>query len=119
MKPGSHILVVDDNDSFRDLLREVLTEHGYRVSEAVDGADALEFLKKVTVDMAIVDLEMPRLNGLDLTRQIKKDQPRFPVVMVTAYASIYSPADILAAGVDAFLQKPVPTERLVKIIEHL
>lgn len=119
MKPGSHILVVDDNDSFRDLVREVLLEHGYRVSEAVNGQDALDFLKKVTVDMAVVDLEMPKLNGLDLTRQIKKDHPRFPIVMVTAYAAIYSPADILAAGVDAFLQKPVPTDRLLKIIEQL
>jgi CheY-like chemotaxis protein len=119
MKPGSHILVVDDDAFFRDLLREVLTEHGYKVSEAVDGIDALKFLQQTSVDMVVADLEMPNMNGLDLTRQLKKERPQFPIVMVTAYAALHTPSDILAAGVDAFLQKPVPMDKLVKIIEQL
>jgi CheY-like chemotaxis protein len=119
MKPGSHILVVDDDSFFRELLREVLTEHGFKVSEAVDGQDALDLMAKTSFDMAVADLEMPKMNGLELTRQLKREHPGFPVVMVTAYAALHTPSDILAAGVDAFLQKPVPMDKLVKIIEQL
>jgi len=119
MKIGSHILVIDDNDAFRDLLREVLTDRGFKISEAANGEDALQMMDKEFYDMAIVDLEMPRLNGLEFTKRVKARSPRFPVVMVTAYASFYQPSEILAAGVDAFLQKPVPMDKLVKVVEEL
>ncbi len=119
MKIGSHILVVDDNDSFRDLLRDVLTERGFKISEAVNGEDALQMMEKGFYDMAIADLEMPRLNGLEFTKRVKSRTPRFPIVMVTAYASFYQPSEILAAGVDAFLQKPIPMDKLVRVVEQI
>jgi two-component system response regulator YesN len=72
-----------------------------------------------TFHMAIVDLDMPRMNGLDFTRAVKKERPNFPVMMITAYAQFYSPGEILGAGVDAFLQKPVDFGRLQKAIEGL
>jgi CheY-like chemotaxis protein len=118
MKPGSHILVVDDDAFFRDLLRDVLTEHGFRISEAVNGDEAIKTFDREAADMAIIDLEMPRMNGLDVVRYIKGKNPHFPVIMVTAYAAVHTPADILAAGVDTLLQKPVPMEKLLKIIEQ-
>ncbi len=119
MNPGSRILLVDDNDEFRSILRTVLEGKGFLVGEAQDGKVALEEMTRNIYNMAIVDLDMPRMNGLELTRHIKAGNSSFPVMMITAYASFYSPGDILAAGVDAFLQKPVDFSRLQKAIENL
>jgi two-component system OmpR family response regulator len=119
MKPGSHILIVDDDGFFRDLLRDVFSEQGFTISEAVDGQEALRILETTKADLAIIDLEMPRMNGLDLAREMKSKYPGFPIVMITAYAEAQMPSDILSTGVDAFLQKPVPVDKLVKVIMQM
>jgi CheY-like chemotaxis protein len=119
MKPGSRILIVDDNDDFRTMLAAALRSHGYNITEAADGEEALVKLRTTTNDMAIVDLDMPKLNGLTLTKKVKDVTPEFPIVMVTGYAQFYSPAEILSVGIDAFLQKPVPMEKLLEVIRKI
>ena len=119
MKVGSHILIVEDNETFRDLVKEVFGDHGYQVSEAGNGLEGLAVMERQPINAAIVDLEMPLMNGLDFTKHVKAKNPNFPVVMVTAYAAFHSPAEILEANVDAFLQKPVPMDKLLKIVEQL
>jgi CheY-like chemotaxis protein len=119
MKPGSTILIVDDNDDFRVMVAAALKEYGYNVREAADGQEALEVLASTKSDMAIVDLDMPKLNGLELSKKVKDAVPDFPIVMVTGYAQFYSAAEILSVGVDAFLQKPVPMEKLLNVIRQL
>ena len=119
MKPGARILLVDDNADFREILKTVLQDKGFQIGEAQDGQEALERMASEVYQMAIVDLDMPRMNGLDFTRAVKRTNPAFPVMMITAYAQFYSPGEILAAGVDAFLQKPVDFGRLSKAIEGL
>ncbi len=119
MKPGSKILIVDDNEEFRAILKLVLERKGFVVTEASDGQEAIEKFTVTPFHMAIVDLDMPRMNGIELTKRVKKEYPGVPVVMITAYAQFYSPGDILAAGVDAFLQKPVDFARLTQAIDSL
>jgi CheY-like chemotaxis protein len=119
MKTGSTILVVDDNADFRELLKDMLVSRGFNIKQAADGEEALELLEKESADMSIVDLDMPRMNGLEFSQKVKEKMPTFPIVMVTAYASFYSPAEILASGVDAFLQKPINIDKLIKVIEQL
>jgi len=119
MKPGARILVIDDNREFRSILVDILEGKGYQVYEAENGEEALEVMRRTPVQMAIVDLDMPRMNGIEFSRHAKARDPRFPIIMVTAFAQFYSPAEILSAGVDAFLQKPVDLERLTKAIEAL
>lgn len=119
MKTGARILVIDDNAELRMLLKEILEEKGFTVFEAGDGQEALEVLERTLIHLAIVDLDMPRVNGLQFTHRAKAGHPQLPVIMVTAYAQFYSPAEILAAGVDAFLQKPLDWDRLMKAIEQL
>lgn len=119
MKAGSKILIVDDNEEFRVILRTILERKGYVVTEAGDGQEAIERMADASFHMAIVDLDMPRMNGIELTKRVKKDHPGMPVMMITAYASFYSPGEILAAGVDAFLQKPVDFGKLTQAIESL
>ena len=119
MKAGGKILVVDDNDDFRKLLRELLETKGYSILEAVDGQEAIEVMAKEEVNLGIVDLDMPRMNGIEFSKKVKSERPNFPIIMVTAYSQFYSAGDILASGVDAFLQKPVDLERLMKAIQQL
>lgn len=119
MKPGTRILVIDDNPEFRTVLKNVLEGKGYFVFEAGDGEEALDQMARTAFHMAIVDLDMPRMNGIEFSKRAKGKNPGFPIIMVTAFASFYTPADILASGVDAFLQKPVDLDLLTKAIERL
>jgi CheY-like chemotaxis protein len=119
MNIRTKILVVDDEPAFREILREVLESKGYVVYEAGDGEQALTVMNKVFPDMAVVDLDMPKMNGIEFSKKVKAAHPRFPIVMVTAYAQFYSPAEILAAGIDAFLQKPIDMTTFLKAIERL
>jgi CheY-like chemotaxis protein len=119
VNPGGKILLVDDNKDFRTVLRKALESKGYHIFEAGDGEEALEVMSRKVVQMAIVDLDMPRMNGIEFSKHVKAKKPDFPIIMMTAYAQFYSPGDILSAGVDAFLQKPVDLERLTKAIHQL
>jgi CheY-like chemotaxis protein len=119
MKTGSKILVIDDIEETRLLLRESLESKGYVVLEAGDGQEALDIMSKTTLHLAIVDLDMPRMNGIEFSRKAKEKNPDFPIIMVTAYAQFYTPTEILASGVDAFLQKPIDLTRLFRAIEQL
>lgn len=119
MKPGARILIVDDNDDFRTMLAEELRNHGYLTNEAADGQEALHIMTTTDTDMAIVDLDMPKLNGLALSKKVKDAAPEYPIVMVTGYAQFYSAAEILSVGVNAFLQKPVSMEKLLEVIQKI
>jgi CheY-like chemotaxis protein len=119
MKSGSHILIVEDNVSFRELIREVFGYLGYRVSEASNGLEGLALMESTPINLAIVDLEMPQMNGLEFTKRVKEKNPQFPVIMVTAYAASHSPVEIANTHVDAFLQKPVGVDTLINIVERL
>ena len=119
MKPGNKILVIDDNEDFRALLKELLEAKGFFVFEASDGEQALELMGRTAFNMAIVDLDMPKMNGIEFSKRAKAVNPKFPIIMVTAYSQFYAPGEILASGVDAFLQKPVDLERLTRAIEIL
>jgi len=119
MKPGARILVIDDNREFRSILKTVLEGKGFQVFEADDGEDALALMSTTAVQMAIVDLDMPRMNGIEFSREAKAKYPKLPIMMVTAFAQFYTPAEILSSGVDAFLHKPVDLETLGKAIDRM
>jgi CheY-like chemotaxis protein len=119
MKNGSTILVVEDEDIHRLILKKVLESYGYMVLDAANGAEGLEVLRTLKVDLAIVDLEMPVMDGMEFTKWVKEINPNFPVVIVTAHASSFSPKEILDANVNAFLSKPLQMDELIKLVERL
>lgn len=119
MKKGPTVLLVDDNEDFREALKHLLVSNGYRVCEAGNGEQAVELMHTEAPDLAIVDLDMPKMNGIEFSRRVKKDWPGFPILMVTAYSQFYSSKEVLAAGIDAFLQKPIDGDRLLEVIRQL
>lgn len=101
------ILVVDDSMTAREVEKNVLSSAGYAVDEAVDGLEAWNRLKKTTYDLLVVDVQMPRLNGFDLTKRIKSDDryKEIPVVIVTTLESEEDKRKGIDAGADAYIVK--------------
>ena len=104
---GPHrILVVDDEDFMRDLLREMLTLEGYEVTTANDGEDAVPLLEREGFDLVVTDLMMPRLNGIDVLRAAKRVDPRYPVVIITGYPSVETVVKLIRLGAADYISKP-------------
>ncbi|MBW3597061.1 MAG: response regulator [Planctomycetes bacterium] len=117
--PKARILIVDDSPTTRAVLRNVFTAAGYAVRTATDGMDALERLRIHPADLVITDVEMPRLGGFDLTRQIKS-RYGLPVILVTGREKEEHRREGLAAGADAYVVKSTfEGEGLLDIVRQL
>jgi two-component system response regulator HydG len=113
----STILVVDDEvDTCRNL-SDILTDLGYRADTAYSGFAALELVKKNTYDIAVLDLKMPGMDGLELYRQIKKLQSDTVAIVVTAYATSAAAEEALTAGAWRVLTKPLEFSTLLSLME--
>jgi two-component system phosphate regulon response regulator OmpR len=118
-QPDRHLLVVDDDDRIRDLLREFLARSGFRVTGAADTAAAWRLIETLDFDLMVLDVMMPGEDGLSLARRIRArtDQPgRTPILMLTARGEAGDRIEGLTAGVDDYLGKPFePRELLLRI----
>ena len=109
------ILVADDDQMFRELVTEVLTQGGYKVLAAQDGLAAWNLLQKKKADMAVLDLNMPNMDGLELTRKLRGDA-RFkdmPILMLTIRAMIEDQVSGYDRGADDYLTKPFENKMLL------
>src|SRR5579862_4928560 len=107
-RSGGHVLVVDDDDVNREVLRVVLEAQGYVVSEAVDGQTALEAAGE-EIDMVLLDFMMPCVDGMQVCRQLKQSTTTasIPVIMVSACTGRDVRLQGIEAGADDFLNKPL------------
>jgi DNA-binding NarL/FixJ family response regulator len=109
-----HVLIVDDHQLFRTGLSELLEQEGLKVVGAVgDGASALELVAQCAPDVVLMDLEMPGLSGLEVTRRIAEIAPRTRVVVLTIDADEQSVVDAIAAGACGYLLKGTSLPSLV------
>ncbi|SFJ33672.1 hybrid sensor histidine kinase/response regulator [Planctomicrobium piriforme] len=116
--PPARILVVDDSPTTRAILRNLLVSAGFQVRTAVDGVDALDKLRLYPCDLLISDFEMPRLNGVDLTRQVKANW-KLPVILVTGREQPEHRRQGLEAGADAYVVKSTfQQENLLEVIRQ-
>src|SRR5438067_1537047 len=106
---GSTVLIVDDEEANRDLIRDPLEAHGYRIIEAANGQEALELVATERPDVILLDIMMPGLNGFDVCRAVKSN-PEWaviPVLMVTALSERKERLLGIEAGANDFLNKPI------------
>jgi two-component system response regulator MprA len=114
-----HILVVDDDQAVRDSLARSLQYSGYEVSTAVDGVDALAKLAGTRPDAVIMDVMMPRLDGLEATRMLRSNGNDVPILVLTARDAVNDRVDGLDAGGDDYMAKPFALDELLARIRAL
>jgi two-component system response regulator HydG len=112
------ILVVDDDPAHRLMLKNLLEDWGYRIEEAEDGDDAVAFIQRGPADLVLMDVRMPRMNGIEATQAIISYNPAVPVLIMTAYSSIPSAVEALKAGAYDYLTKPLDFDALRLTIER-
>ena len=110
------VMVVDDEQNIREIISEMLTDAGYSVSLAVDGMDALEKIQYEQFDLYILDIYMPRMNGLELMVKLKELQPLAVVVVTTGFSSIDVAVKAIRNGAFHYLTKPIQAEELMKVV---
>jgi two-component system, NtrC family, sensor kinase len=116
MNPAK-ILVIDDEPGIRDLLTRELTAQGHWVESATDGLDALEKMKKEKYQVALCDLNMPKLGGLEALEEIHKRDPEIEVIMMTGYATVETAVDAMKKGAYDFVQKPFNLNEVLALVE--
>jgi EAL domain-containing protein (putative c-di-GMP-specific phosphodiesterase class I) len=115
MPSGHLVLVVDDEAALRELMTEILTEVGYRVTSCANGRAALQALEHDTYDAVLSDIRMPDMGGLDLLRAVRQKDLDVPVVLFTGGPSVDTAAEAVEWGALQYLAKPVSREKLLEV----
>src|SRR5947209_9684184 len=116
--PKARILIVDDEESSRELFAELLQRWGYEVDQTADGHGALKLAAETHPDVIISDLVMPKLDGLALVRALREEQPDTPVVIITGKGTIDAAVEAVREGVFDFVEKPLDPARLKVILQR-
>ena len=114
-----NILVVDDDENLRWVLKTQLEELGYTVSTAAEGEEALAAIEKEAPALVLTDLKMPRVSGMELLDRIRTEYPEVPVVMITAFGTIQSAVQAMRAGAYDYLTKPIDFEELALVVNRV
>lgn len=115
------ILIVEDNLPNMRLIEMVLKDKGYTLFKATDGDEALEVVFKELPDLIIMDIQLPKLSGLEVTKKLR-ETPAFshiPIIAITAYAMKGDKEGIIESGCDAYVSKPINTRELPGVIAEM
>jgi len=114
------ILVIDDSETIRQQVKQALAATGYEIIEAVDGIDGLEKLRAVTdLDIALCDVNMPRMNGLDMIAEVQRSGPKIPILMLTTEGQPSLIKRARESGAKGWIVKPFKPELLVAAVTKL
>lgn len=111
-------LVVDDEPASRLNIRDLLTEEHFRVDEAADGREALDFVEQREFDIVLLDIRMPKMDGLTVLKQIAKRYPQLPVIVFTAHGTSEHAIEAMKVGAFDYLTKPFDIEELLAVIRR-
>ena len=116
---AKRILIVEDNDLNMKLFQDLLEASGYETLQTRNGVDALAVARAERPDLVVMDIQLPEMSGLDVTRQLKADPElaRIPIIAVTAFAMKGDEERIRAAGCEAYLSKPISIDRFVETVK--
>jgi two-component system cell cycle response regulator DivK len=113
------ILIVEDNDNNRSLLKDILSFHGYEISVAFDGKEGVALARELMPDLILMDIQMPGLDGMTATSILKGDSAtsRLKIIALTSFAMRGDQEKFMAAGFDGYLSKPISTRELPGLVE--
>src|SRR3981081_3206169 len=112
------VLIVDDNPQNLKLAKVILEAAGYEVKTAIDAEEALKILASSTPSLILMDLQLPRMDGLELTRRLKADPAYHEIIIIalTAYAMKGDDRKAFAAGCDGYISKPIDIDALPRVV---
>lgn len=115
------ILVVEDNEKNRKLVRDVLTFTGYRLAEAETGEDGVRLARELRPDLVLMDIQLPGINGITALAQIREDPALryIPVIAVTASAMTQDRQKIMASGFDGYQSKPINVKEFLAAVRAI
>src|SRR5918996_2395132 len=117
--PSARVLVVEDDEAIADVLRRSLRAEGHEVKSAGDGAEALTAAEQFTPDLVVLDLGLPRLDGIEVLRRLRADDSDVPVLILTARTETEDRVEGLDTGADDYLPKPFERDELLARIRAL
>ena len=117
MDKHARILIVDDDESVRDTTKAILESEGYIVDYAATGKEAIEKAQEATYNLALLDIRLPDVDGVELLKLMKNSVPRTRKIMVTGYPTMQNAISALNKNADAYLVKPIDMEKLLKLIK--
>jgi two-component system, NtrC family, response regulator HydG len=109
---AKRVLVVDDDATTRSGLERLLRSQGFEVLVASDGSDALGVVERDRPDLIVTDLKMPRMSGEELLRELRRDRPELPIIILTGQGDIHSAVEAMKEGADDYITKPVDVSQL-------
>ncbi len=113
------ILVVEDGQSQREMLRDFLRENGHDVSAVEHGEKALDLLGRNYFDLLLIDYKMPGMDGMELLKRVKRINPEIDVVMITAYGTVETAVQAMKAGAADYITKPIELDELLILVDRL
>jgi DNA-binding NtrC family response regulator len=119
MRASKTILIVDDETNVRLMLQTALASAGYAVVEAEDGQAALQRLRDTPCSLILLDLKMPKMDGMELLRRLRSEGNAVPVIMLTAHGSIHDAVEAMKLGAIDFLTKPITPEALRRAVAEV
>lgn len=114
----SRILVVDDDDSFSLAFCKIIQSLGHTVERAVDGEDGLAKFRQGVFDVIITDLKMPKMDGIEFLKQVKKQKKEAIVLVITAYADMETAIEALKAGAYDYISKPIELDQFKIVLDR-
>src|SRR6202789_2374456 len=114
----AHILIADDEKSIRKTLREILEYESYKVDEAEDGAKAFEMLKDGAYDCALLDIKMPKLDGMEVLEKLQGTDADTPVIMISGHGTVENAVEAVKRGAYDFISKPPDLNRLLITVRN-
>jgi DNA-binding NtrC family response regulator len=115
---SARILIVDDDESIRSTMKAILVDAGYTVDIAVNGAEAVEKTEKTPYNIALIDIRLPDIEGIELLTKIKDNVPKTRKIMVTGFPTMQNAITALNNDADAYIVKPVDIVKLLMTIKE-
>ncbi|MBF0408290.1 MAG: response regulator [Candidatus Riflebacteria bacterium] len=118
-QPRKKILIVDDAEILRKILRDLLESNGYEVFEAANGKEALMNYPKIRPDLITMDITMPEMDGITALKALKKLDPAVKIIMITAVGTANSVKDAIVAGAINFIVKPYKPGKILETLKKM
>jgi DNA-binding NtrC family response regulator len=117
MGENARILIIDDDENIRKVLTTILEEEGYIIESVDTGKKAIERTKRKAYNLALIDIRLPDIEGIELLTKMKDTTPKMRKIIITGYPTIQNAVEAVNRGADAYILKPFDVEKVLRTIE--